>query len=142
MNEALMMNAPLIALAGFAGWTMVLVLITANTRVIKSLTGATDIPINQFSPYGEDLPGFSQRVTRAHLNCVENLPVFAAVVAVAGLSGQFGVMESTVMYVLYARIAQSVIHMISTSFAMVLIRATLFVAQIILMAYYVIQMLF
>jgi uncharacterized MAPEG superfamily protein len=141
MNEALTMNAPLVALACFAGWTLLLVLTAVNTRVVAIIRGS-DIPINKFSPYGEDMPGFGQRVTRAHLNCVENLPVFAAVVAAAGLSGQFAVMEGTVMYILYARIAQSTVHMISSSQLASLIRGTLFAVQTLLMLYYVFQMVF
>ena len=88
------------------------------------------------------MPGFGQRVTRAHLNCVENLPVFAAVVAAAGLSGQFSIMEGTVMFILYARILQSTVHMISGSMTASLIRGTLFSVQTVLMLYYVIKMLF
>ncbi len=135
------MNPALTALAGFAGWTIVLALIMATNRM-ANFFGSAKIPINKFSPSGEDLPGFGHRVTRAHMNCVENLPVFAALVAVAGLSEQFGIMETTAMYVLYARIAQSVVHMISTSPAMVWIRATFFFIQILLMACYAYQMLF
>ena len=135
------MSAPIVALAGYAGWTLLLVLTAVSARVFAIIRGS-DIPLNKFSPGGEDLPGFGQRVTRAHLNCVENLPVFAALVAAAGLSGQFGVMEGTVMFILYARIAQSMIHMISSALPMALIRGSLFSVQVILMAYYVIQMLF
>ncbi len=141
MNDALEMSTPLIALAGFAGWTLLLVLTTVGARVATILRGS-DIPLNKFAPGGEDLPGFGQRVTRAHLNCVENLPVFAAVVAAAGLSGQFSVMEGTVMYILYARILQSTVHMISGSMAASMIRGTLFTVQNLLMLYYIIKMLF
>lgn len=141
MNATLEMSTPLIALAGFAGWTLLLILTTVTARVI-AIIGDSDIPINKFAPGGEDLPGFGQRVTRAHLNCVENLPVFAAVVAAAGLSGQFSVMEGTVMFILYARILQSTVHMISGSLAASLIRGTLFAVQALLMLYYVAQMLF
>ncbi len=129
------MNPALIALAGFAGWTLLLIFTVANFRVFNFLAGAK-IPINAFDPTGDDLPGFGKRITRAHMNCVENLPIFAALVAAAGLSGQFGVMEGTVMYVLYFRIAQSVTHIISTAQIMVWIRATFFFAQLILMAIY------
>lgn len=135
------MNPALIALAGFAGWTLLLVLIVANFRVLNYFTGAK-IPINAFDPSGDDLPGFGKRVTRAHLNCLESLPILAALVAAAGFSGQYGVMEGTVMFVLYARIAQSVIHMISTAPLMVWIRATFFFVQIILMAVYAYKLVF
>ena len=135
------MNPTYYALAGFAGWTLVLTLIMATNRM-ANLFGGARIQINRFSPTGEDLPGFGHRVTRAHMNCVENLPIFAALVAAAGLSGQLGVMEGTVMYVLYARIGQSVVHMISTSPVMVWIRATFFFVQVLLMACYAYQLLF
>lgn len=135
------MNPTYYALAGFAGWTLLLTLVMATNRMANLFAGAK-IPINKFSPTGEDLPGLGHRVTRAHLNCVENLPVFAALVAAAGLSGQLAVMESTAMYVLYARIGQSVAHLISTSPAMVWIRATFFFVQVLLMACYAYQLLF
>ncbi len=134
------MNPAIYALAGFAGWTLLLALIMATIRM-SNLFGGAKIPINKFSPSGEDLPGFGHRVTRAHMNCVENLPIFAALVAAAGLSGQFGVMEGTAMYVLYARLGQSITHMISISPAMVWIRATFFFIQVLLMAWYAVQML-
>ena len=139
-SDILTMNPALVALAGFAGWTALLLLTVVNLRVANFFTGKK--AINAFSPTGEDLPGFGQRVTRAHLNCVENLPIFAALVAAAGLSGQFSIMESTVMYVLYARIGQSVAHMISTVPMVVWVRGTFFFVQILLMAWYAIQLVF
>ena len=135
------MNPAYTALAGFAGWTLLLTLTMATNRM-ANLFGGAKIPINKFSPTGEDLPGFGHRLTRAHMNCVENLPAFAALVAAAGLSDQLGVMESTAMYVLYARIGQSVTHIISTSPIMVWIRATFFFVQVLLMACYAYQLLF
>lgn len=142
MNETLVISSnAIIALAGFAGWTLILALVVANTRVANFIGGAK-IPINQFSPSGEDLPGFGHRATRAHLNCVENLPIFAALVAAAGLSGQLSIMEGTVMYVLYARIGQSVVHLISTAVLLVWVRATLFFVQILLLLYYAYQLLY
>jgi len=139
-SDILTMNPALVALAGFAGWTLLLLLTVANLRMANFFTGKNTI--NGFSPTGDDLPGFGQRVTRAHLNCVENLPILAALVAAAGLSGQFAVMEGTVMYVLYARIGQSVAHMISTAALVVWVRATFFFVQVLLMASYAYQLIF
>lgn len=134
------MNDPLIALTGFAGWTLAIALIMISFRFINSF-GGKKIPLNAFSPDGDDLPGFGRRVTRAHLNCVETLPVFAAIVAAAGLSGQMGVLEGTAIYVLYARLGQSVVHMISGSLPASLLRGGLFTAQVVLMLFYVTQLL-
>ncbi|MFZ2208165.1 MAG: MAPEG family protein [Porticoccaceae bacterium] len=139
MNAAL--SPTLYALTGFAGWTLILMLIMTTNRMLNSF-GGPKIPMNKFSATGEDLPGFGQRVTRAHLNCLENLPVFAALVAATMLSGQFGVMENTAMYVLYARIAQSVVHLISASLPMVLVRGSFFFIQVVLMGWYACQLLF
>lgn len=134
-------NPALMALAGFAGWTLLLILCTVSFRIFNSFGGAK-IPLNSFSPSGDDLPGFGQRITRAHLNCLESLPVFAALVIVAGLTNQLSVMEGTAMYLLYSRIAQSITHMISTSVPMVFIRGTFLSVQIALMLFYVYQLLF
>lgn len=140
LAEIIAMNSAYVALAGFAGWTLILILTVANLRMANFFTGKK--AINAFSPTGEDLPGFGHRVTRAHANSVENLPIFAALIAVAGLSGQLSIVEGTAMYVLYARIGQSVAHMISTAVLMVWIRATFFFVQIILMASYAVQLIF
>jgi uncharacterized MAPEG superfamily protein len=139
-SDILTMNPALVALAGFAGWTLVLLLTVANLRMANVFTGK--IAINAFSSTGDDLPGFGQRLTRAHLNCTENLPIFAALVAVAGLSGQFSIMEGTVMYVLYARIGQSLVHISSSAPLVVWVRATFFFVQVLLMAWYAIQLVF
>ncbi len=134
------LNPALIALAGFAGWTLLLVIVIVNVRLFNSVAGAKR-PLNQFSPSGDDLPGLGQRATRAHLNCLENLPIFAALVAVAGLSGHWNVVDGTAMYLLYARIAQSVTHLISASLPMVLVRGMFFFVQVALMLYYAYQLL-
>lgn len=135
------LNPALMALVGFAFWTLLLVLGCVNFRLFKSFGGAK-IPLNSFSPSGDDLPGFGQRITRAHLNCLESLPVFAALVIVAGLTNQLSVMEGTAMYLLYSRIAQSITHMISTSVPMVFLRGTFLTVQIVLMLYYAYQLIF
>jgi len=129
------MNEAITALAGFGAWTLILAVVMISYRVMNSFSGAK-IPLNNFSPNGDDLPGFGRRITRAHLNCVETLPVFVAVVAAAALAEQMAILEGTVMYILYARLAQSTVHIISASTPMVFIRASLFTVQVVLMLYY------
>jgi len=133
------MNDAVIALAGFAGWTLILALIMISFRFMNSF-GGEKIPLNAFSPDGDDLPGFGRRVTRAHLNCVETLPVFAAIVVAASMSGQMHVLEATVIYVLYARLAQSIVHMVSATVPAVFIRGSLFTVQVVLMLFYVVKL--
>lgn len=79
--------------------------------------------------------GVIVRAGHAHANCVENLPLFAAVVLAAAATGQAAVVDGCAAWVLYARIAQSVVHLIGTSTPLVLARATFFLVQVILVVY-------
>ena len=130
------MNQTLIALAGFAGWTLLLSFLLLNMRAYYTFVSKDKVPLNNFSPDGSNTPGFGQRLTRAQLNCIEMLPAFAALVIVAAFSQQLDLMNSTVMYVLYARIGQSVIHMISTNIIAVIIRASFWGVQLGLLLFY------
>ena len=56
-------------------------------------------------------------------------------VLVAVALGQTGVVDPVAAWVLYARVAQSVVHLIGTSFILVFARATFFLAQIALILY-------
>jgi len=88
--------------------------------------------VNSFRPDGSDLPGLGQRWTRAHLNCIEFLPIFAAVALSAVASGQAGVTDGLAWVLVGLRLAQSVVHLVSTSVPFVMIRATLFGAQVLI----------
>jgi len=81
------------------------------------------------APDGSDTPGIGRRLTRARDNCFETLPVFAAIAVAAHISSRVDVTDGLAMWVLYARIGQSLTHIISTSPPAVLIRATLFTVQ-------------
>lgn len=82
-----------------------------------------------------DDPGIVTRASHAHANTVENLPLFAAVVLAAAAMNQSAVVDGFACYVLYARLAQVLVHLIGTSFILVLLRATFFLVQIALIGY-------
>ena len=126
------MSSSLTALVGFAVWTIALVFLLANVRLAVSMRSGK--AVNSFSPDGGDTEGFPQRLTRVHLNCLELLPVAAAVILAAAVSGNGAVTDPWAMILLYARLGQSTVHMIGTSVPLVLIRATLFVVQLIILA--------
>ena len=79
------MNIPVLAVLAFAMWTITILmlgvgihrwsLILAGKAELKSFPGD--------EPHG---PPFYRRVVRAHANCIENLPVFAAIVLAAQAS--------------------------------------------------------
>jgi uncharacterized MAPEG superfamily protein len=122
------MSPTLTALCGFAGWTIILVFTLANYRVSLALKG--ERAVNSFAPDGTDLPGFGQRLTRAHLNCLEFLPIFGAVALAAVASDKLSVTDPLALVLLFARVAQSIVHIASVAQAAVLVRATLFVVQL------------
>jgi uncharacterized MAPEG superfamily protein len=124
----------LTALLLFTAWTALLALIYAVPRVPQVLLGKRRADAWTRGNPSID-PPILMRAQHAHLNCVENLPLFAAVVLVAVALGQTGVVDPVAAWVLYARVAQSVVHLIGTSFILVFARATFFLAQIALILY-------
>ena len=80
------MTPTAVALLGFAAWTILLVAFLGLYRTGLVLAGKK--AANAFSPSGEDLEGFGRRLTRAHANCYENLPVAAAVLLYAIAAGR------------------------------------------------------
>src|SRR5687768_95980 len=80
------MTIPQWALLGFAVWTLLVLFGTVGVyRWSRILTGQVRISEWQARlPQGSD---WYQRAMRAHMNCVENLPVFAAIVLCATATG-------------------------------------------------------
>jgi uncharacterized MAPEG superfamily protein len=127
------------ALLLFAAWTLILMFIYVNYRVM--LTFARKKAPNSWTRgQPTDDPPFIVRAHHAHLNCVENLPVFAAVVLAAYALGKGAIADSLAPYVLYLRLAQSGIHLISISAQAVFVRAIFFTLQALLMLYMIWQL--
>lgn len=129
------------ALLLFAAWTLVLMLISRAYRM--SLMMTMKKPVNAWTrgDRNED-PGLFVRAEHAHLNALENLPVFASIVVVAQALGQSAtVVDPLALYFILARIAQSVTHLIGTSQPLVMIRATFFFIQVVLMVLMIVNLL-
>jgi uncharacterized MAPEG superfamily protein len=121
---------PLLSLIGFAAWTLCLSLVgIVVPRTLAVLLGRRRA--NSFTPTAEGEAPWKQRVARAHMNCVENLPVYGAVVLALAVGGVSDPRIDTLAWVvLGARIAQSTVHLASTSHWMVTVRATFFFVQL------------
>jgi uncharacterized MAPEG superfamily protein len=132
------MGDTLTALAGFAAWYVVLTILMGLFRMGRIVGGKA---VNSFAVNGSDLPGFGERVTRARDNCYETLPIFGALALVAYATNQLAVTDPLAMWVLYARIGQSLTHMVSTSVPAVLVRANLFFAQVLIYLYWSFRLL-
>ncbi len=94
-----------------------------------------------FDPNGIDLQGYGRRLTRAIANCQENVPLYIGVLLFAMVTGHTAITHPTAYWLLGARIAQSVVHLVSTSSTMILTRFAFFLVQFVLVVYWVVQML-
>jgi uncharacterized MAPEG superfamily protein len=123
------MTIPLYALLAAGAWTLVLVSAIAAWRGAELLAGRT--PLSGFpsgTPHGSDR---YWRLNRAHLNAVENLPLFAIVVLVGTEIGLVSPWfdRAAVLWVV-ARMGQSIIHVAANTDFSVSVRFTFFLIQI------------
>ena len=104
------MTFPLWMLLGFAIWTVAVLLFTVGVyRWRRILTGRVEI--RQFRGDVVEGEDWYLRSMRAHANCVENLPVFAAIVFALYASGvSHAAINIMAAVVLVSRIFQSIIH--------------------------------
>jgi hypothetical protein len=104
------MTTPVWMLVGFATWTVLLLLATVGVyRWSRILTGR--VAIRNFRADQIEGADWYKRAIRAHANCVENLPVFGAIVFglyVGNVAG--AVVNVLTVAVLVARIMQSLVH--------------------------------
>src|SRR2546426_8655995 len=107
------MSPSILAVICFATWTILMAVVMVNHRVFYILTGRRRM--NTFTPDGVAVSPFQARACRAHANCYENLPVFASLVLGAAAAGKGAITDPLAMVAIYARVAQSTVHLISTS---------------------------
>ena len=123
----------IVAVLGFAMWTLLLVFVSVNWRVVEVLRGKA---VNSWGRNdGISRPAIVMRMEHAHLNCLENLPIFAILVFGAYFLGKNAVVDGLAFYVLYARLAQSGVHLLGTSQPLVFLRATFYVMQVLMFFY-------
>ena len=123
------MTAALLALLGYAAWAILLALAVVSWRSAQVLAGraaANAFPAD--TPHGPD--GY-RRLNRAHLNVLENLPIFGTIVIVGHLAGvSSDTFDALALGVLAARLAQTLVHVSSGSARAVHVRFGFFLAQL------------
>ncbi|MET0657172.1 MAG: MAPEG family protein [Steroidobacteraceae bacterium] len=104
------MTVPLWSLLGFAAWTLLLLLFTVGVyRWSRILTGRVEI--RNFRADQIEGADWYKRAMRAHANCVENLPVYGAIVLALHLGNVMGpLIDGIAIAILAARILQSLVH--------------------------------
>lgn len=133
------MSISLLALLLYATWTLLLLASIAALRVAKTLSG--ERRANQFSPSGEDVSPFSGRLCRAHANCYENLPIVAAIILVAASTGHGAITDPLALWLVAARLAQSLVHLASTRCRFVMLRFAFLLAQVLILVCWLAQLL-
>lgn len=104
------MTTPMWMLLGFATWTLLLLMATVGVyRWVRILF--SNVPIASFRSDRLEGEDWYRRGMRAHANCVENLPVFGAIVWVISALGIDGPAVGYLsVVVLIARVCQSLVH--------------------------------
>ena len=108
------MTTPVWVLLGFAGWTVLTLLATIGWyRWSRILTGRAELKEFQADqPQGSD---WYRRAMRAHANCLENLPIYTAiVVAIIATGVRSQTLDRLASIMLAARICQTVAHIALT----------------------------
>lgn len=111
MHADITMSIPVLVLLGFAAWTLLTLVGSIGVyRWSRIFTGRTAIAEWYLPHQGDD---WYQRAKRAHMNCIENLPLYTAIV-VALMATGLG--DSTIDYmsiaILPARMGQTLTHIL------------------------------
>lgn len=104
------MTVPVWMLLGFATWTALLLLFTVGTYRWSRILGGR-VAIRNFPADAAGGEEWYRRATRAHANCIENLPVFGAIVLALQAGDVTGrLVDALSVTILVARIPQSLVH--------------------------------
>lgn len=125
-----MAGASLWSLLGFVLWTIAVLIAGIGLPRLSAIATRRAAP----SSFVADVPHGSERyrrAMRAHMNCVENLPLFASLVLIGKvIEIDSPAFEWLAVLVLPARMAQSVIHVASGSNRAVIARFSFFCVQL------------
>ncbi len=104
------MSIPVWVLLAFAIWSMLVLILTVGTYR-WGLIFAGRVQANQFRADQIEGSDRYRRAMRAHLNCLENLPIYGAIVLVIVVSGaKSSMLDGLALTLIGARIAQTLIH--------------------------------
>lgn len=124
------MNATAIALLGYIGWTLFLIVAIEIARVY--LVVAKDYLATQFKPDGTDVSPLMNRLCLTHANCVEHFPIFGGLLILALVTGHTKITDPLSLYFLGARLAQSLANLASTNALAINIRFMFFAIQLVI----------
>jgi len=128
------MSIPAWILLAFAGWTLLILFATVGVyRWSRILTGRASV--REWRADEDQGSSWYRRAMRAHMNCIENLPVYAAIVVAimaSGLSSPW--LDGLAVALLALRVVHSLWHIVLEQTEVVAsIRFALYFAQILVM---------
>lgn len=134
------MSASIAALLGFAAWVLVLIVVMIGYRGARVLTGQLKADAWTRGRAIED-PPVMKRLGDAHANCLELLPVVGAVLLAAVVTGSASFTNGLALWLLAARIGQSVAHIISVHHLVIFfVRFPLFLVQVAILIYWLLAL--
>lgn len=134
-----MVSHTAIALTGFIAWALLLLVLMEAIRGYLVLS--RQVAPNAFKPDNSGLSPFMQRLARAHLNCIEGLPVFGGLMAVAIMTARPDITDGLAYWFLAARVAQSLIHIASGSESAAMFRFLAFAAQLAIAVFWIVNLI-
>jgi hypothetical protein len=132
------MNTTLFALLGYFSLILLLLIFLLSYRT--ALVMQKQKAANAFKPDGSDVEGFPLRLTRALANCVESFPLIGGLMLFALATSSSSVTDELAYPLLVARLAQSLVHLISTSVVAVQLRFCFFVLQLVICGVWIVQL--
>ena len=134
------MSAAIAVLLAFTALTFILVAVYVNYRVALVLTFKA--PANSWTRNDAKWqdPAWVTRFAHAHANCLENLPIYAAIVLAASLLDQLAVLDGLAWIYFGFRVAQVLVHLISTNAMFVFLRANMLVGQWVCIGYWLLKL--
>jgi len=134
------MSVSILSLLGFVAWALALLMVGIAYRaaMVFSFTKKADAWTRGRDP--ED-PAVFKRTADAYLNCLEMLPMFAAVILAAAVLDNAVVTNGLAMIFLAARVGQSLAHVISVHHLMIFfVRFPLFMVQVVILVWWLLKL--
>lgn len=128
-----------ITLLGFCllSFSLLFVMVFVRVKAVRKGLRAKDM-----RPDNENISDFAYRVSRAHANYYENLPILVAITVVAAMNDALHIMQGSALVLLFLRALQTSVHLYSGRMRYAMLRGALFASQVVIQIYWVIALMF
>lgn len=128
------MSVTVLAFTAYVFLTLILLVSIVSARSLIVMGGKK--AANEFAPDGSGESSFIQRLTRAHANVVECFPFVGGMLLLAIAMDEPFITDGLAPYVILARLAQTLTHLISASVLAVQVRFAFFLVQVVICLYW------